>query len=41
MYRYRNRGGQTVRPVTSQVECGITIPVFGLTQYFFGFVVFT
>lgn len=29
------------RPITSQDELGITTPVFGLTQYFFGFVVFT
>lgn len=28
-------------PTTSQVDLGSTIPVLGLTQYFFGFVVFT
>lgn len=28
-------------PITSQVDLGNTIPVLGLTQYFFGFVVFT
>jgi hypothetical protein len=29
------------RPITSQEDLGDTIPVLGLTQYFFGFVVFT
>lgn len=28
-------------PITSHVDCGMTTPVFGRTQYFLGLVVFT
>jgi hypothetical protein len=37
----RARERERERPITSQVDLGNTIPVLGLTQYFFGFVVFT